>query len=61
MQRTRYKKGLEETLTLHKLKVAQIFSRSLGTTNCIESLNSQMAKFVRNVNTGVIAINDKDG
>lgn len=41
--------GLEETLTLHKLKVAQIFSRSLGTTNCIESLNSQMAKYVRNV------------
>ena len=41
--------GLEETLTLHKLKVAQIFSRSLGTTNCIENLNSQMAKFVRNV------------
>ena len=41
--------GIEETLTLHKLKVAQIFSRSLGTTNCIESLNSQMAKYVRNV------------
>ena len=41
--------GLEETLTLHKLNVAHLFSRSLGTTNCIESLNSQMAKFVRNV------------
>ena len=41
--------GIEETLTLHKMKVAQIFSRSLGTTNCIESLNSQMAKYVRNV------------
>ncbi|MBL0137842.1 MAG: transposase [Bacteroidetes bacterium] len=41
--------GLEETLTLHKLKVAQIFSRSLATTNCIENLNSQMAKYVRNV------------
>ena len=41
--------GLEETLTLQKLEVAQIFSRSLGTTNCIENLNSQMAKYVRNV------------
>ena len=41
--------GLEETLTLQKLEIAQIFSRSLGTTNCIESLNSQMAKYVRNV------------
>ena len=41
--------GLEETLTLQKLQVAQIFTRSLGTTNCIESLNSQMAKYVRNV------------
>ena len=41
--------GLEETLMLHKLKVAQIFSRSLGTTNYIENLNSKMAKYVRNV------------
>ena len=41
--------GLEETLTLHKIGVSQIFSRSLGTTNCIENLNSQMAKYIRNV------------
>ena len=41
--------GMEETLTLHKLKVAQIFTRSLGTTNCIENINSQMAKYLRNV------------
>lgn len=41
--------GLEETLTLHKLEVSQIFNRSLGTTNCIENLNSQMAKYIRNV------------
>ncbi|MFN8166460.1 MAG: hypothetical protein U0X76_09925 [Bacteroidia bacterium] len=40
---------MEETLTLHKLKVAQIFTRSLGTTNCIENINSQMAKYLRNV------------
>jgi transposase-like protein len=41
--------GLEETLTLQKLKVNEIFSRSLGTTNCIESLNSQITKYTRNV------------
>ncbi len=43
------KEGLEETLTLHKLEMASLFNRSLGTTNCIESLNSQMAKYIRNV------------
>lgn len=41
--------GLEETLTLQKLGVAQIFCRSLGTTNCIESMNSLIGKFTRNV------------
>ena len=41
--------GLEETLTLHKLRVSSEFNRSLGTTNCIENLNSQMAKYIRNV------------
>ena len=41
--------GLEETLTLHKLEISSIFNRSLGTTNCIENLNSQMAKYIRNV------------
>lgn len=41
--------GLEETLTLHKLGVSSVFNRSLGTTNCIENLNSQMAKYIRNV------------
>lgn len=43
------KEGLEETLTLHKLGMSSLFNRSLGTTNCIENLNSQMAKYIRNV------------
>lgn len=41
--------GLEETLTLHRLDLTRQFSRSLGTTNCIESLNSQIGKYTRNV------------
>lgn len=43
------KEGLEETLTLHKLEMASVFNQSLGTTNCIENINSQMAKYIRNV------------
>jgi hypothetical protein len=35
--------GLEETLALQKLGHYD-FSRSFGTTNCIESLNSQIQK-----------------
>lgn len=41
--------GLEETLTLQKLNVNEYFARSFGTTNCIESLNSQITKYTRNV------------
>jgi putative transposase len=41
--------GLEETLTLQKLGVNQYFGKSFGTTNCIESLNSQITKYTRNV------------
>lgn len=41
--------GLEETLTLHKLNLSSQLTRSLGTTNCIESLNSQLGKYTRNV------------
>lgn len=41
--------GLEQTLTLHKLKLAQSLSRSFATTNCIESLNSLIGKYTRNV------------
>lgn len=41
--------GLEETLTLQKLGINKSFRASFGTTNCIESLNSQIAKYTRNV------------
>jgi putative transposase len=40
--------GLEETLALQKLGLHDI-SRSFGTTNCIESLNSQIQKYTRKV------------
>lgn len=33
--------GFEETLTLHRLGVFPLLGRSLKTTNCIESINSQ--------------------
>jgi len=36
--------GLEETLTLHQLGVFQLLGISFKTTNCIESLNSQVEK-----------------
>lgn len=41
--------GLEETLTLHKLGLVEKLSVSLGTTNCIESLNSQLGRYLRKV------------
>ncbi len=41
--------GLEELLTLHKLEVNENFSVSFSTTNCIESLNSQLKKYVGRV------------
>jgi transposase-like protein len=41
--------GLEELLALHKLGVTQDFSVSFSTTNCIESLNSQLKKYVGRV------------
>lgn len=40
--------GLEETLTLKKIGLNE-FSKSFSTTNCIESLNSQVGKFTRKV------------
>lgn len=40
--------GLEETLTLKQLGLNE-FSKSFSTTNCIESLNSQVAKYTRKV------------
>ena len=41
--------GLEETLMLHRLGVAEVFGRSFSTTNIIESLNSQVEKHIRKV------------
>ena len=41
--------GLEDCLTLHRLGIAEDFSKSFSTTNCIESLNSQITRFTRNV------------
>lgn len=36
------KEGLEGILTLHRLEVSKEFSTSFATTNCIESVNSQI-------------------
>ena len=41
--------GMEETLTLHRLGLIEDFRRSFATTNCIESLNSQIEKYLRKV------------
>jgi transposase-like protein len=41
--------GMEETLTIHKLGLIMVFSRSFGTTNCIESVNSQLRKYTGRV------------
>ena len=41
--------GLEETLTLHRLGIHDRFSTSFTTTNCIESLNSQLEKYIGRV------------
>lgn len=43
------REGLEETLTLHKLGVAAELGEHLSTTNSIESVNSQIARYVRKV------------
>lgn len=42
------REGLEETLTLHRLKMTE-FGRSFSTTNCIENVNSLVEKTTRNV------------
>jgi putative transposase len=41
--------GMEETLTLHKLGLSEKLGVSLGTTNCIESLNSQLGRYINKV------------
>ena len=41
--------GLEETLTMHRLGLVEQLGRSFTTTNLIENLNSQLAKYIRKV------------
>ncbi len=41
--------GLEETLTLHKLGLSTELRRSFNTTNCIESVISQLAQYTDRV------------
>ena len=43
------KEGLEETLTLHSLGLSVELRRSLSTTNCIESVMSQLAAYTDKV------------
>ena len=43
------KEGLEETLTLHKLGLSAELKKSLNTTNCIESVMSQLAQYTDKV------------
>jgi transposase-like protein len=43
------KEGMEELLTLHKLGIWEQFSGSFSTTNCIESVNSQLKKYTGRV------------
>ncbi len=41
--------GLEETLTLHRLGLSTELSKSLSTTNCLESVMSQLGQFTDKV------------
>jgi transposase-like protein len=41
--------GLEQTLTIQRLGLHEQLGRSFTTTNCIESLNSQVEKYTRKV------------
>jgi len=41
--------GLEETLTIHLLGLVEILGRVFTTTNLIDNLNSQLAKYIRKV------------
>jgi len=43
------KEGLEELLTLHRLGIIEDFGKSFSTTNAIESLNSQLMKYIGKV------------
>ena len=41
--------GLEETLTLHRLRLMPMLKDSFRTTNCIENVNSLLAQLTHNV------------
>ncbi|MCH8040899.1 MAG: transposase [Nitrospinae bacterium] len=41
--------GFEETLTLHRLGVFRAVGLSLKTTNCLESLNSQLERLTKKI------------
>jgi len=41
--------GLDETLTLHRMELREELGKSFTTTNCIESVNSQLVKYTRKV------------
>lgn len=41
--------GLEETLTLHRLGLFHLLGKSLKTTNCIETVNSRLTKYLGKV------------
>ncbi len=41
--------GLEETLTLHRLGLAPELAKSLSTTNCLESVMSQLGQYTDKV------------
>jgi transposase-like protein len=43
------REGLEETLTLHRLELATVLSRSFATTNVLESINAQVERAIRRV------------
>jgi len=41
--------GLDETLTLHRLGLREELGKSFTTTNCIESVNSHLVKYIHKV------------
>ncbi len=43
------KEGLEETLTLHRLKLSAELGKSFSSTNCIESIMSQLGQYTDKV------------
>ena len=43
------REGVEDTLTLHRLGLATVLSRSFATTNVLESINAQVERAIRRV------------